>query len=179
MRTLFLTFCPALRALNAFRAVKRAPSLTINPSSFYTRFLLYDLRRLVASLATRSILILSRINISEWPIILAPLVSRLRELTIEVGELSRCLWILVLISVDWDNNSVGLLGVFDCHPRLLTVDPASLIVGVRSRTSSFDNTASGSNGTSPAPRKPPSILLFVIAVLKAALKHGRTSSLVI
>ena len=67
-----------------------------------------------------------------------------------------------------------MLGVFDFHVLSSTVGG----VGVRNRTSSFDSTASGLNGTSPAPLNPPWILLFVIDAKKAPLKHGRNSSLV-
>jgi hypothetical protein len=52
-------------------------------------------------------------------------------------------------------------------------------VGVRSRTSSFDNTASGLNGTSPAPQNPAQILSYINVFLKAALKASRKVSLLI
>jgi hypothetical protein len=67
-----------------------------------------------------------------------------------------------------------LLGVWDCQGSLL----GSGGDGVHSWTSRAIMTRSGSNGTSPAPRNPPWILLEVIAELKAHLKHGRNSSFV-
>jgi hypothetical protein len=57
--------------------------------------------------------------------------------------------------------------------------PSAGGVGVRSRTSSFNNTASGLNGTSPAPRNPAQMLSYVNVFLKAALKANRKVSLLI
>lgn len=51
-------------------------------------------------------------------------------------------------------------------------------VGVRSLTSSRNITASGSSGTSPAPRKLPQMLSLVKALEKADLKAARKSILV-
>jgi hypothetical protein len=65
-----------------------------------------------------------------------------------------------------------LLGVCDCQGTSSTVGSSR----VRSLTSTFDITASGSYRTKPEPRKPPLILLSVIAARKAAIKHrGRTT----
>jgi hypothetical protein len=50
-------------------------------------------------------------------------------------------------------------------------------VGVRSRTSSFDNTASRLYRTSPAPLNPAQIFSCVNVFSKAALKAGRKVSL--
>jgi hypothetical protein len=52
-------------------------------------------------------------------------------------------------------------------------------VGVRSCTSSFDNTTLGSCGASPAPRNPAQTFSSVKVFSKAALKAGRNVSLLI
>jgi hypothetical protein len=51
-------------------------------------------------------------------------------------------------------------------------------VGVFNLRSSAEITLLGSNGRSPAPQKPPRMLLSVIAMLNAAWKAGKKSSLV-
>jgi hypothetical protein len=73
------------------------------------------------------------------------------------------------ISVYCASISRALRGV--CASQ--TIVPGAGGVGVRSCTSSFDNTTSGSCGTSPAPRNPARIFSGVNVFLNATLNAGR------
>lgn len=57
IRALFFAFFLLLRALNSFRAIKRSPFATFRVPSFFIRFLLCDLRRVAALLASLSLVI--------------------------------------------------------------------------------------------------------------------------
>ncbi|KAJ0129046.1 Uncharacterized protein HZ326_27862 [Fusarium oxysporum f. sp. albedinis] len=72
---------------------------------------------------------------------------------------------LQYLECDWASSTVfGVLAVQGVDGIVTSTGG----VGVRSCTSSFEITFSGSKGASPAPRKPPLILLSVIAAWWAA-----------
>jgi hypothetical protein len=79
------------------------------------------------------------------------------------------------ISVDCASISRALRGV---RASQATV-PGAGSVGVRSYTSSFNNTTSGSYGTSPAPQNPARMFSSINVFSKAALKASRKVSLLI
>ena len=93
-RTLFFAFFLSLRALNFLRVINCMPFLIIKVSYCYTRFLLYNVRLLEASLAAWSSALRLVINTRECAIISAPFDRLLIASTIYVGELSTCLRIL-------------------------------------------------------------------------------------
>jgi hypothetical protein len=83
------------------------------------------------------------------------------------GELLFCLLIRFSRYSDWDWASRTVFGVFETHGvNGWLTSPGG--VGVRSCTSSFEIIFSGLKGASPAPSKPPLILLSVKVVWKAA-----------
>jgi hypothetical protein len=90
-RTRFFAFFPSPRAPNSLSAVELWPSLTVRVPSLCTRFLLRNLRPMVASLAAQSSAISFCANTSLCTIIAAPFETFSKASTIEVGELSTCL----------------------------------------------------------------------------------------
>lgn len=85
-----------------------------------------------------------------------------------------CWWGAVLMIC---NSGFNILWLWRCfnwviwclwNPRCLYANSPSGGVGVRNWIFSFDRTPSAFNGTSPAPRNPPLILLSVIDSWKAA-----------
>ena len=126
------------------------PSAFVKVPYLYIRFFWRFLRRVAASLAFCRLATYKRSKTAECIISLAPLVSWLSDLSIKVGELFWCLWARSQTSAIWEPNLAALLGVLDSHWATSIAGG----VGVRSLTSSFNNTVSGLNGTKPVPRKP-------------------------
>lgn len=83
-----------------------------------------------------------------------------------------------LIKVVCDEASIGLLGVWETQGWAV-LGREFEGVGVFNLRSSVEITLSGSNGRSPAPRKPPRMLFSVIALKNAVWRAGKKSSLVI
>jgi hypothetical protein len=90
-RTLFFTFYLFLRAANSFLVVSYRPSAATRAPSRCIRFLLCNLRRVAASLATLSLALRFVSNTIKCAIIAAPLLNFSIAFTIDVGELSTCL----------------------------------------------------------------------------------------
>jgi len=93
------------------------------------------------------------------------------------GELPKWLEKRFFRKFDWEDVSMGLLGVFETQEWDETGREFGG-VGVFNYRSRFEMTLSGSNGRNPAPRKPPWMLLSDNDSGKAAQKAGRKSSLV-
>ena len=160
--------------LRPFWAFKPYPSATVKVPRCWIRFF-FRCFRCVASLFTFSSLltwkyksmavyIIIYTSFKSWPI--AALIKVREEFWCLANRSSR--------NFVWEVNSASVFGIFDSHGVVSGGEGD----GVRNLISSFEMTASGLNGTSPAPWKLAWILLFVNVASKALLKAGRNSSLV-
>jgi hypothetical protein len=149
-RTLFAGVSLSLRLPPSLSAIKSDTLLTVKVSSTRIYRLLRPLRFMSSLIALRIRACSSCSNTILCAICCAPLLScrtcSSRELAEEPGRL----YILCRISVVWASSSLALRGVFASHTASLRCGG----VGVRNLILSFDNTASGLNGTNLAPLNP-------------------------
>jgi hypothetical protein len=143
----------------------------VSSARIYRR--LRALRFVDASTASRRRPISSCINTILCAISCAPLLSCLIFSLSELAEEPARFCILCRLRVLCASISRALRGVCASQATLSCCGG----VGVRSLTSSFDKTASGLYGASPAPQKPARIVAGVNVYSKATLKAGKKISL--